>query len=144
LKGTQHKCLIWMINITIKQWNAALNHDDVIWRNWRSASKAIIPRCLFIVPSLKVRSIRKSWTRDYQDHVISWSRLQWNAALDFGLSQTWPHPLCLNFSKTIHLTFLRQWNERTDYGTTKTMDRMTSFTVLTVAKKASKHLAIEN
>jgi len=26
-----------MINITIKQWNAALNHDDVICRNWRSA-----------------------------------------------------------------------------------------------------------
>jgi len=64
-----------MINITIEQWNAALNHDDVIWRNWRSALKAIIPRCLFIVPSLKVRSIGKSWTHDYQDHVISWSRL---------------------------------------------------------------------
>jgi len=75
-----------MINITIKQWNASLNHDDVIWRNWRSALKAVytsVSRCLFIVTSLKSafhRQVVNSWLPGSRDLVITSSRVEWNAA----------------------------------------------------------------
>jgi len=86
-----------MIQITIKQWNAALNHDDVIWRNWRSALKAIytsVSRCLFIVPSLKSAfhwQVVNWWLPGSRDLVNTTSRVEWNAAYGFECKQIWRH-----------------------------------------------------